>query len=806
MPIYIDLTNLMNISFLTGIQRVTNEIVLRLLENKSNVVLIMYDNDKELFIRLDNEKFINYYKYNIGSKSQIITRTSLNISDINKGSIFFDIDSVWNNKLKRSYLYPILRKQEVTIVVHVYDIIPVLYPQYCHKDTIFRFLDYLGATIQYANEIITNTKSTHEDLLSIAKRIGIDCPKTNVVYLGCDFQKSDLVGEVDPNIIEIVQKGKYILQVGTIEPRKNHKLVIDALEQGLNDLDLNIIFVGRLGWNVDELKQRINDSEFLNKKLFHLDNCNDKTVDYLYKNAFLTIFPTYYEGFGLPIIESMEHGVPVICSKCKVLEEVGGEFCDYVDQENPQELIDCVKKYKNDSNAYKLKKEQIKNFKYFKWDQSALEMLNILEKLMIKKKYSVIYPKQMVILSAQVEVLLDTIEFIEKFMNFIKEIVILAPNRIKSKIISKYSGHLSLKILTDEEILNKRKIPRDHQERNTLLRYEAIKRSEIDDVFIMSDDDYRPLMNIDISVFVKYGRYNAYYSYDLEKWSGTLATEELTSYDKGMFNTYNYLKENKLPTKQYSAHMPQIIDKRILLELLDEHLEIENRCVDEWSMYFNYSINKYPELFEPQVYKTLCWPALPSDWELQYYPKEYLFENFYPVLYEKDNIFSEFSDKLNNNIEMENMKKIKVRDDLYLDYKSHIEAVHAMKVLYEISTNKEYKFLINYTKGKIYAESPNYIIASKDALIKLKLDIENDSNIELDIYYNFVVGVSTSIMKGQTMKFKLGPNSNNFSTIIPIWTPKKEGRYNLHIYYLVKDRDTERKINTSMDAIIYSID
>ena len=149
------------------------------------------------------------------------------------------------------------------------------------------------------------------------------------------------------------------------------------------------------------------------------------------------------------------------------------------------------------------------------------------------------------------------------------------------------------------------------------------------------------------------------------------------------------------------------------------------------------------------------------------------------------------------------MKKIKIRDDLYLNHKAHMEAVYAIKVLYEVSTNKKYKFQVNYNEGEFKAEAPEYIVASKDTLIKLQLDINNDRDIELEIDYSFVVGTSTSIMDGKKMRLKLKTNSKEFSTMIPVWTPKKDGRYNLHLKYLVKQGEITKKINTSMDAIIY---
>ena len=83
-----------------------------------------------------------------------------NVEDENFGKkIFFDIDAVWNNESKRSYLYPVLKSKNFDIVTLVYDVIPIKYPQYCHKDTVIRFIDYLSAVLKYSDLIITNTEN-----------------------------------------------------------------------------------------------------------------------------------------------------------------------------------------------------------------------------------------------------------------------------------------------------------------------------------------------------------------------------------------------------------------------------------------------------------------------------------------------------------------------------------------------------------------------------------------------------------------------------------------------------------------------
>ena len=161
MKFYIDLSNLMLVDFLTGIQRVVREVTVRLLENKEHeFILLSYSHRKKAFQRLNNERFIRYFTEGDIERYSILTPQVIEIRDIPSGSVFFDIDCVWNSRLKRSWLFPILKQKGVKIVTQLYDLIPITDPQFCHDNTTANFMLYVGANIKYADLIITNAQTT----------------------------------------------------------------------------------------------------------------------------------------------------------------------------------------------------------------------------------------------------------------------------------------------------------------------------------------------------------------------------------------------------------------------------------------------------------------------------------------------------------------------------------------------------------------------------------------------------------------------------------------------------------------------
>lgn len=235
----------------------------------------------------------------------------------------------------------------------------------------------------------------------------------------------------------------------------------------------------------------------------------------------------------------------------------------------------------------------------------------------------------------------ETLRYVENLMPFIHEAVFICPPLQVDEF--RFESPLKITVVDETEVLGEWNQPfrrtSDHQLKNWLLRASLAYAEVIDDEFIMSDDDARPLEEISLDFFKASGRYNSYYFYDLKEW-----TSRTTDYDRGQHLTRQALERESLPTKSYSAHMPQIINKTILGRVVEafKDLPLQGVPIDEWSTYFNYGQTHFPEKFSPpQPFKTLCWPMLPSDWDYFVRPEGFVFENFCPYLYRKRRIFGD---------------------------------------------------------------------------------------------------------------------------------------------------------------------
>jgi len=661
-----DITSLLAFPAMTGIQRVVSEIAVHLATDQDRkgyrLVLLRHNRDYN-FTVCDNRKFMRYFMLAKGEKTDCVTPSTVTIDQIEPSSFWLDVDGVWVSLIPRHILYPQLAKRNVQIGVYVHDVLAVTHPQFCSAENQVRFPAYLAAVYEYADFIFTQTRFTREQIQQLARETGADREiQYRLAPPGSNFSLGTAGREqVRDDVREIAKRGKILLTVSTLEIRKNHKVLLDAFDNGLCEMGYQMVFVGKTGWKVDGLMERLSAHPENGKSLFHLQGLDDSALRYLYQNASFVLFPSYIEGYGLATVEAMQYGVPTILSDVPVMREVGGAYCDYFDPDDPEQLIDVIHRYEAEPALYAEKREALKNYRVPTWDACAEAIADAALQFRRPPK-GVHKVEQMVYLSARSDAMLHTLEYVEHFMPFIKRVLMLCPDTMAYELRRLYQGKLRLTFITDSELLGKRALPEDHLHRNFLLRCLAMKRPELDEEFIMSDDDYRPLVEVDLSFFIRDGRYQAFYFYDLDQWADVI--REPTSYDLCMLRTNEFLKQNGYPNLQYASHMPQIIRKEWYLDMLREFPGLEETGCCEWSTYFNYSIKRHPEDFDVRPYTVMSWPEMITSWHPMVEPPEYVFENFYDFLYEEGRPFAGLDTTYQETVYLDNVKKTLINEQI----------------------------------------------------------------------------------------------------------------------------------------------
>ena len=173
----------------------------------------------------------------------------------------------------------------------------------------------------------------------------------------------------------------YLLCLSTLEPRKNLKLLVKAYDDLLESdkLNIDLVLAGRKGWLMDDLLESVSEKTI--SKIHFTGFIDDDLLPYVYKNAFAFIFPSLYEGFGIPPIEAMSMGVPVISSDAASLPEILGESVFYFKNDDAKDLKEKLNKMfeLRNSDLFNLRKHQkLEYAKKYNWEEEMLKIKKLL--------------------------------------------------------------------------------------------------------------------------------------------------------------------------------------------------------------------------------------------------------------------------------------------------------------------------------------------------------------------------------------------------------------------------------------------
>ncbi len=369
--IYIDITQFAKKRTITGIQRVIKEYIQNALKEQVHLKVISFNPELNSFELIPNHEVLKFFKeiktYKFTDKTEL---DLFNQPTFN--NIFFDMDAAWNSSQERSNLYKNLKSSHFKIFNFIYDLIPLILPHYSYKKRVQNFTLFLDAVYEYSDFIFFDSHSARNDFLTFKKKLNIQKEySTKVVHLGSDFIANTLPRS---DIYTHIFTQKYILFVGTIELRKQQSKVLEAFEHlTVKYPDLNLVFIGKRGWNVEPFIKTMKTHPQKDKKIFWFENIDDNALSTFYHNAFIVTYLSEYEGYGLPIAESLSYNNVTITSHNSSLPEVGQEFVEYIlDTDNStKQIIEIISYYYENPQIYKEKKQFIKtNYKPLSWSDT----------------------------------------------------------------------------------------------------------------------------------------------------------------------------------------------------------------------------------------------------------------------------------------------------------------------------------------------------------------------------------------------------------------------------------------------------
>ncbi len=272
-----------------------------------------------------------------------------------------------------------LAKGKYQKITTVHDLIGMIYPDNLGYASRFYWQKWLPCCIKNSDCIIADSQNTKADII---KFLDIVPDKIRVIPLAVDSYFKSI--EKSDNYRTLLKKygitGKYILNVGTIEPRKNIPMLIESFSDCLKETNLDgivLVIVGKKGWDYKRCYQKVLDLNLKDRIVF-CDYISEEHLSILYNFAEAFVYPSLYEGFGLPVLEAMSCAVPVICSETSSLPEITGKSAILIDPNNRDMLKNALLKLLTDE---KLKNEMsckaLEESKKFSWKKTALETIKI---------------------------------------------------------------------------------------------------------------------------------------------------------------------------------------------------------------------------------------------------------------------------------------------------------------------------------------------------------------------------------------------------------------------------------------------
>lgn len=264
------------------------------------------------------------------------------------------------------------------VITTIHDLTYILYPETMKETNRKRLEKDMRITVKRADYIITVSENSKRDII---KYLGVDESKIDVVYNGVDETYKEILGKerIDAVKSKYSIEGKYLLYLGTLEPRKNIETIIRAYNcfKKVDKNNIKLVLAGKKGWLYDSIFKLV--EEFgLEEKVIFTDYVDDNDKAALYQGAEIFLFPSLYEGFGIPVIEAMASKTPVITSSSSSLPEVAGDAAIITEPLDYKMISASIERILNDNGLReKMIAEGVKQADKFNWDVSAEKLKNI---------------------------------------------------------------------------------------------------------------------------------------------------------------------------------------------------------------------------------------------------------------------------------------------------------------------------------------------------------------------------------------------------------------------------------------------
>jgi glycosyltransferase involved in cell wall biosynthesis len=371
----LDVSTIVHSDAKSGIQRVVRSLLLELIESPPTGYVT-----RPIF--LDGTRY--RYADNLLQKAYEGKEVEGQFISFWGGDIYLSLDLNMHLVPVMHRLHEKMRAHGVLMNYIVYDLLLATNPDWWNPPNPELFLNWLKSISTVSDNLIGISNAVADELHAWLRenpplRLR-GAPNVTSFHLGADIvNSSPSFGLPDDaqDVLAYLQQHPSFLMVGTMEPRKGHAQVLEAFEQlwqaGKN---VNLVIVGKLGWLVDDIAERIRTHSELNKRLHWLEGISDEYLEKVYASSTCLIAASYGEGFGLPLIEAAQHKLPILARDIPVFREVAGENAFYFSGNSPKELSESINEWIVLFNKQVHPKSD--ELPWLTWKESAAQLIKIL--------------------------------------------------------------------------------------------------------------------------------------------------------------------------------------------------------------------------------------------------------------------------------------------------------------------------------------------------------------------------------------------------------------------------------------------
>ncbi|MDR1461499.1 MAG: glycosyltransferase family 4 protein [Campylobacteraceae bacterium] len=277
------------------------------------------------------------------------------------------------------YIFKTLGKLKIIFFVH--DIIPIDFPEYVRNGDEITHQKRIDVISCYSDLILVNSEYTKNRLIDNMNARGFEPCDIKVLHIGVEdnFYKTR-EDNLSPNLLWL-KNSNYFVYTGTIEPRKNHLMLLNLWRQYFTDSPnpLYLVLIGKRGWNNQIVFDMLDRSPKLKKYVIELSDLSDTIMASIIKNSKGVLFPAFVEGWGMPLVEALTMKVPVLAADIFALRESGNNLAYYIDPVDTMKWKNAIEKLAYDEH---FRKQLIDNsFKFIapKWEDTFGDLDNLLE-------------------------------------------------------------------------------------------------------------------------------------------------------------------------------------------------------------------------------------------------------------------------------------------------------------------------------------------------------------------------------------------------------------------------------------------